>query len=208
MTFDLCPDFQGYFQRNLRSVPFQCLKLANFGIFVGDMDLDRCCEVTSMFYGDIVTFRRSTEVIKINDLDVCNFSGFCAPGVIWCANFEFGVTMDRHISYQAHIDKTTQKCNGVLIVLIHAKHSMPKSVIKAIHYCTGSRSSVPIYRYTAHAQTHNCTAFKSAQLLCTCCYLTTEARPHFRCLLQTRMVQCSLPMSSGSNTNCVSFTIH
>ena len=43
---------------------FQRLKLANFGIFAGDMDMDRCCEVTPMVYTDIVTIPRSTEVIR------------------------------------------------------------------------------------------------------------------------------------------------
>ena len=43
-----------------------------------------------------------------------------------------GVTMDRHLNYQAHIDKLTQKCSGVLIALNHAKHTMPRSVIKPI----------------------------------------------------------------------------
>ena len=64
MTFDLWPDFQGYAKRNLRSVPFQRLKLANFVIYTGDMDMDRCWEVTSMVYTDIVTFPRLTEVIR------------------------------------------------------------------------------------------------------------------------------------------------
>ena len=63
-TFDLWPDFQGHVKRNLGSVPFQHLKLANFGMFAGDMDMDRCWEVTSMVYTDIVTFPRSTEVIR------------------------------------------------------------------------------------------------------------------------------------------------
>ena len=49
---------------NLHSVPFQRLKLANFGIFAGDVDIDRCWEVTSMVYTGIVTFPRSTEVIR------------------------------------------------------------------------------------------------------------------------------------------------
>ena len=48
MTFDLWPDLQGHVKRNLCSVPFQRLKLENFGIFAGDMDMDRCCEVTPM----------------------------------------------------------------------------------------------------------------------------------------------------------------
>ena len=64
MTFDLWPDLQGHVKRNLRSVLFQRLKLANFGIFAGDMDRDRCCEVTPMGYTDIVTIPRSTEVIR------------------------------------------------------------------------------------------------------------------------------------------------
>ena len=42
MAFDLLPDCQGHVKRNLRSVPFQCLKLANFGIYAGDVDMNRC----------------------------------------------------------------------------------------------------------------------------------------------------------------------
>ena len=64
MAFDLWPDLQGHVKRNLRSVPFQRLKLASFGISAGDMDMDRCCEVTPMVYTDIVTIPRSTEVIR------------------------------------------------------------------------------------------------------------------------------------------------
>ena len=64
MTFDLSPYLQGHVKRNVRSVPFQRLKLANFGIFAGDMDMDRCCEMTPIVYTDIVTIPRSTEVIR------------------------------------------------------------------------------------------------------------------------------------------------
>ena len=64
MTFDLRPDFQGHVERNLRSVPFQRLKLAHSGMLAGDMDMDRCWEVTSMVYTDIVTFPRLTEVTR------------------------------------------------------------------------------------------------------------------------------------------------
>ena len=64
MTFDLWPDFQGLVKRNLRSVPLQRLEPANFGMFAGDMDMDRCREVTSMVYTGIVTFPRSAEVIR------------------------------------------------------------------------------------------------------------------------------------------------
>ena len=48
----------------MRSVPFQSLKLANFGIFAGDMDMDGCCEVTSVVNTDFVTVPRSAEVIR------------------------------------------------------------------------------------------------------------------------------------------------
>ena len=48
ITFDLGLEFQGHVERNLRSVPFQHPKHASFGSFAGDMDMDRCCEVTSM----------------------------------------------------------------------------------------------------------------------------------------------------------------
>ena len=60
MTFDLWPDFRGHVRRNLRSVPFQRLKLANFGMFAGDMDMDRCWEVISVVRTDAVTFPRSS----------------------------------------------------------------------------------------------------------------------------------------------------
>ena len=42
MTFDLWPDFRGHVRRNLRSVPFQRLKLVNFGMFAGDIFLRIC----------------------------------------------------------------------------------------------------------------------------------------------------------------------
>ena len=94
MTYDLWPEFRGHVERNLRSVPFQRLTLANIGMFAGDMDMDRCWEVTSMVYTDIVTFPRSTEVIRGQwplMTSYVIFSGFCAPGVIWCTDFEFGI---------------------------------------------------------------------------------------------------------------------
>ena len=94
MTFDLWPDFQGHVERNLHSVQFQRMKLANFGIYAGDMDMDRCWEVISMVYTGILTFPRSTEVIRgqwplITSYVI--FRIFVPPGVIWCAGFEFGI---------------------------------------------------------------------------------------------------------------------
>ena len=39
-------------------------KLGNANPLTGDMDMDRCCEMTSMVYADNVTVPRSTEVIR------------------------------------------------------------------------------------------------------------------------------------------------
>ena len=96
MTFDLWPDIQGHVKRNLRSVLFQRLKLANFGIFAGDMDMDRCWEVTSVVYTDIVTFPRSSEVVRGQwPLMTSNviFRIFESPGVIWCSDIDFGIRL-------------------------------------------------------------------------------------------------------------------
>lgn len=40
--------------------------------------------------------------------------------------------MDKFLNYRSHIDTLTQKCSGVLIALNHAKHSMPRNLIKPI----------------------------------------------------------------------------
>ena len=73
--------------------PFQRLKLANFGIYTGDMDLDRCWEMTFMVYTDIVTFPRPTEVIRgqLPLMSYVIFRGFVPSGVIWRADFEFDI---------------------------------------------------------------------------------------------------------------------
>ena len=75
----------------MRSVQFQRLKLANFGMFAGDMDMDRCWEVTSMVYTDIVvTFQRSMTFDDVMSF----FGGLCVPPVvIWWADFEFGIRL-------------------------------------------------------------------------------------------------------------------
>ena len=87
---------QGHVKRNLRSVPFQCLKLSNFGIFAGDMDMDRCYEVTSVIYTDIVTIPMSNEVIR-SQLPLITshviFRVCVPPGIAWCATFEFGIRL-------------------------------------------------------------------------------------------------------------------
>ena len=65
-------------------------------MFAGDMDMDRCWEVTSMVYTDIVTFPRSTEVVGGKwPLMMSNaiFRVCVPPEVIWCADFEFGIRL-------------------------------------------------------------------------------------------------------------------
>ena len=67
----------------IASAPFQFqrLKLANFGIFAGDMDMDRCCEVTSMLYTDIVTFPRSTLNATVKLSFLLFFSSMSVPNM-------------------------------------------------------------------------------------------------------------------------------
>ena len=43
-----------------------------------------------------------------------------------------GVIVDRHLNYQSHIDEMTRKCNGALIALNHARHVLPRSVLKPL----------------------------------------------------------------------------
>jgi len=43
-----------------------------------------------------------------------------------------GITMDRHLNYQSHIDVMTRKCTGVLIALNHARHVIPNTVMRSI----------------------------------------------------------------------------
>ena len=43
-----------------------------------------------------------------------------------------GVTIDRHLNYQSHIDVMTRKCTGALLALIHARHVIPRSAIRQI----------------------------------------------------------------------------
>ena len=55
-----------------------------------------------------------------------------------------GVTMDKHLNYQAYIDALTGRCTGALIALNNARHVIPSRslatlaqtlVISVVHYC-------------------------------------------------------------------------
>ena len=43
-----------------------------------------------------------------------------------------GLHLDRHLSYQPHIDAMTAKCTGILIALSHARHVMPARTLKVV----------------------------------------------------------------------------
>ena len=43
-----------------------------------------------------------------------------------------GVTMDRHLSFESHIDSVRRKCTGILIALSHTKHTIPKQFLPTI----------------------------------------------------------------------------
>ena len=69
-----------------------------------------------------------------------------------------GVNIDRHLTFQSHVDEMTRKCNGVLIALNHARHTIPSSALKPIvqalvisivRYCMsvyGSCGETQLYR--------------------------------------------------------------
>ena len=43
-----------------------------------------------------------------------------------------GLVMDRHLTFDSHIDQLVAKCTGILIALLHAKHSMPRDILAHI----------------------------------------------------------------------------
>ena len=43
-----------------------------------------------------------------------------------------GVTIDRHLNYQSHIDTMTQKCTGILVALSHSRHVLPRAALKTV----------------------------------------------------------------------------
>ena len=95
MTFDLWPDIQGHVKLNLRSVPFQRRKLANFGILLVLWTWKDVVRWHSWFTLTL-TFPRSTEVIRGQWLLMTSyviFRVFVPLWVIWCAVFEFGIRL-------------------------------------------------------------------------------------------------------------------
>ena len=135
MTFDLWPDFRGHVRRNLRSVPFQRLKLANFGMFAGDMDMERCWEVISVVRTDTVTFPRSSEVIRGQwplMTSYAIFVVFVPPGVIFCADCEFGVRLSsKCVEIGSLGSKNTQKKMTILTKNDFLNFDAPKRFVGA-----------------------------------------------------------------------------
>ena len=105
LDFDLWPDFQGDVKRNLRSVPSRRLKLAIFGIFAGDMNMNRYCELTSMYhcqlslycvtchlYCDLSEVNRGHPRSMIFDYVLCYFQVFVPQGnLMYWFFFKFGI---------------------------------------------------------------------------------------------------------------------
>ena len=68
-----------------------------------------------------------------------------------------GVTFDRNLSFQPHVDQLVSKCTGILLALNHAKHVLPKATLKllitalvfsTIRYC------LSVYGTCNQTQTH------------------------------------------------------
>ena len=68
-----------------------------------------------------------------------------------------GVTMDRCLSFESHMDSVHRKCTGILIALSHTRHTVPKQFLSTIvqglalsvvRYC------ISIYGSCSRTQTH------------------------------------------------------
>ena len=69
-----------------------------------------------------------------------------------------GLIMDRHLSFESHIDSVQRKCTGLLIALSHSRHTIPRKflaqivqglVISIVRYCIsiyGSCNSTQLSR--------------------------------------------------------------
>ena len=43
-----------------------------------------------------------------------------------------GVVMDCHLSYESHISSVVNKCNGILIVLMHVRNVLPRDILPVV----------------------------------------------------------------------------
>ena len=58
---------------------------------------------------------------------------FCATNITESKTVKnLGVMLDRHLSYEPHVDTVTQKCTGMLLALMHARHVIPRSALRSI----------------------------------------------------------------------------
>jgi len=68
-----------------------------------------------------------------------------------------GLWMDRHLSYEHHVDKVVAKCTGLLLALNHAKHVLPPTtvvpIIQALVFST-IRYCISIYGTCSKTQLH------------------------------------------------------
>ena len=44
-----------------------------------------------------------------------------------------GVVMDRHLTFEPHIDQLAARSTGILMALSHAKHVLPRDTLAQIH---------------------------------------------------------------------------
>ena len=79
---------------------------------------------TQMIVLGTPTMLRDLQPIKIQ------FCGTIIPESKVVKNL--GVSIDRHLSFDLHIDHMAHKCTGILIALNHARHTLPRSVMKGV----------------------------------------------------------------------------
>ena len=59
-----------------------------------------------------------------------NFLGTVIPDSRVVRNL--GLVMDRHLTFNSHVDQISAKCTGILIGLMHARHTIPKTTLVTI----------------------------------------------------------------------------
>ena len=59
-----------------------------------------------------------------------SFCGTVVPDAKVVKNL--GVSIDRHLTFESHIDDMSRKCTGILIALNHARHVIPRTALKCI----------------------------------------------------------------------------
>ena len=95
-----------------------------------------------------------------------------------------GLVMDRHLSFEPHVNQLVAKCTGLLIGLIHAKHRLPRDVMPAL--VNGLVISLIRYCITVYGNSNAQTLARIQKLLNFCARVVSgrRKRDHVRDVLK------------------------